>query len=379
MSAEPGKSDGKKVLQGFHMQIPTQQPKLHKKRKRDLPNTLDLSSSSSSSSDEDEDTKRESSTNIMPRVENGRMKEMLAKGEESSESATPDEPLKLLRKGPAHLQTQQPEGWRVKLYRLNADGSWDDCGTGRIACLYKQQAKETPNASGDAWIYQELKEPTLCMQSEANNATAAAPRILLRTRILLRDAYQRQGENIITWCEPYLEDGNASQGVDLALSFQDNSGCLDIWRQITQVQSQAAEIFRRAGVGVSVMNVDADSSNPGATTVTVNTTSAPVGAVTHAVAVPHPTSLQQQEAWVNVVSKMEKQSMGGDGSQQMQQYFEDSYNENSPPQQPLNLSQSPQLPNPPTLQKLEEIADTIASIQVGLEFSSVWIRESRIR
>ncbi|KAL3943121.1 MAG: hypothetical protein SGBAC_002812, partial [Bacillariaceae sp.] len=299
----------------------------------------------------------------MPRVENGRMKEMLAKGEESSESATPDEPLKLLRKGPAHLQTQQSEGWRVKLYRLNADGSWDDCGTGRIACLYKQQAKETPNASGDAWIYQELKEPTLCMQSEANNATASAPRILLRTRILLRDAYQRQGENIITWCEPYLEDGNASQGVDLALSFQDNSGCLDIWRQITQVQSKAAEIFRRAGVGISVMNVDADSSDPGEATVTVNTTSAPVGAITHSVAVPHPTSLQQQEAWVNVVSKMEKQSMGGDGSRQMQQYFEDSYNENSPPQQPLNLSQSPQLPNPPTLQKLEEIADTIASIQ----------------
>jgi hypothetical protein len=27
-------------------------------------------------------------------------------------------------------------GWRVKLYRLNADGSWDDCGTGRISCHY---------------------------------------------------------------------------------------------------------------------------------------------------------------------------------------------------------------------------------------------------
>ena len=26
----------------------------------------------------------------------------------------------------------QPYGWRVKLYRLNADGGWDDCGTGRI-------------------------------------------------------------------------------------------------------------------------------------------------------------------------------------------------------------------------------------------------------
>ena len=33
---------------------------------------------------------------------------------------------------------EQPKGWRVKLYRLNTDGSWDDCGTGRIQCLYKQ-------------------------------------------------------------------------------------------------------------------------------------------------------------------------------------------------------------------------------------------------
>ncbi|CAJ1958480.1 unnamed protein product [Cylindrotheca closterium] len=362
MSSESGKSDDKKVLHGFHMQIPTQQPKLHKKRKRELGSTLDLSSSSSSSSDEDEDTKRAPSS-MKRLLGNGKGRELHAKEEESSGSATPDEPLNLLRKGPAHLQAQQPEGWRVKLYRLNADGSWDDCGTGRIACLYKQQTKETANAAGDAWIYQELKEPTLCMQSEV---TAAAARILLRTRILLRDAYQRQGENIITWCEPYLEDGNASQGVDLALSFQDNSGCLDIWRQITQVQSKAAELFRRAGVGASVMNVDADTSEPGETTVNVNQTNGTVGAVTHTVAVPHPTSLQQQEAWVNVASKMEKQSMGGDGNQQMQQmqqHFEDSYNENSPLQQPLNLTQSPQLPNPPTLQKLEEIADTIASIQ----------------
>jgi len=85
----------------------------------------------------------------------------------------------------------------------------------------------------------------------------------LRTRILLRDAYQRQGDNIITWCEPYYADDannrnnvNAARrpdkdgcpintgGVDLALSFQDNAGCLDIWKQITHVQRRAAELYR---------------------------------------------------------------------------------------------------------------------------------------
>lgn len=39
---------------------------------------------------------------------------------------------------------QQPDGWRVKLYRLNADGSWDDCGTGRIVCLYRPPPPPPP-------------------------------------------------------------------------------------------------------------------------------------------------------------------------------------------------------------------------------------------
>lgn len=133
------------------------------------------------------------------------------------------------------------KGWRVKLYRLNSDGSWDDCGTGRIAVFYTEQ-----NAS------------MLCMHAEthADDAEDSAPKVLLRVDVLVKDAYQRQGDNIITWCEPnfmpILErlaangesavnyeaemDGENSGGVDLALSFQDNAGCLDVWNQISEIQ-----------------------------------------------------------------------------------------------------------------------------------------------
>ncbi|EED87019.1 MYB DNA binding protein/ transcription factor-like protein, partial [Thalassiosira pseudonana CCMP1335] len=31
------------------------------------------------------------------------------------------------------------EELRVKLYRLNMDGTWDDCGTGRIQFYYARQ------------------------------------------------------------------------------------------------------------------------------------------------------------------------------------------------------------------------------------------------
>ncbi|KAG7354245.1 component of IIS longevity pathway SMK-1-domain containing protein [Nitzschia inconspicua] len=257
-------------------------------------------------------------------------------------------------------QNQQPEGWRVKLYRLNADGSWDDCGTGRILCLYKPsegtQHDENDDGGGDAWVYRELGEPTLCMHSEVSstagpqNATNTAPRILLRTRILLREAYQRQGENIITWCEPYLEEGNPAQGVDLALSFQDNAGCMDIWKQVTHVQARANELMRTKGkAGHSVADM------------------------ARSIAAAHHANLQrqdQQELWANVASEASGKSQnhsqgresGGDGCDQFEDSVSAIVNSYHDPN-PGMSSITPHLPNPPTLSNLEEVADTIAAIQ----------------
>ena len=65
---------------------------------------------------------------------------------------------------------------------------------------------------------QEVGEPTLCMRAElpsdppttttkegeSNAAETVEAEVLLRTRVLLKDTYQRQGDSIITWCEPFL-------------------------------------------------------------------------------------------------------------------------------------------------------------------------------
>ena len=117
-------------------------------------------------------------------------------------------------------------------------------------------------------IYKELGEPMLRMCAEiptnhsnescaTANPTSLNPnplvKVLLRTRILLKqDAYQCQGGNIITWCEPFHVQQQQQQGkkevksqiggVDLALSFQDNAGCKDIWRHILDVQLRAKEL-----------------------------------------------------------------------------------------------------------------------------------------
>jgi hypothetical protein len=419
-----------KVVHGFRVQIPPQHHqhhRTHRKRKRDarpVSSGHALSSSSSSSSDEDEDNNTQLSATAAAVAESAattsqhvdkqhqspglKRKEPDRKDEKSSQENS--EKFKgPQQQQPLHSQKQQqPDGWRVKLYRLNADGSWDDCGTGRILCLYKQPPKEsssnekTPNASlsGDGWIYQELGEPTLCMHSEVASATGTTPvpRILLRTRILLREAYQRQGDNIVTWCEPYLEEGNPTQGVDLALSFQDNAGCLDIWRQITQVQSRAADLFRRGGGGDRPNSNSNHSSNLSNTANnnessskdnnamhgapidgnSVTTKVSSMSDVAHAVAAAHHANLQrqqQQEMWVNVNSEVAQHHVDHQNSEEEHDHFEDAvsgmvaaYHDSNNTVQTAgsaNNPANPQLPNPPTLGNLEEIADTIAAVQVG--------------
>eukprot|EP00547_Thalassionema_nitzschioides_P005446 CAMPEP_0194202828 /NCGR_PEP_ID=MMETSP0156-20130528/2753_1 /TAXON_ID=33649 /ORGANISM="Thalassionema nitzschioides, Strain L26-B" /LENGTH=1160 /DNA_ID=CAMNT_0038928433 /DNA_START=97 /DNA_END=3579 /DNA_ORIENTATION=+ len=314
-----------------------------KRRHTSAPSSI-LSGSSSSSSEEDDDE-----LNIV----------LSAKSNSMTDSRNQDHTPK--------RQMQQPEGWRVKLYRLNTDGSWDDCGTGRIVCLYKTSSSGS-STSPQEQLHQELGEPTLCMQAEASS-----PRVLLRTKILLRDAYQRQGDNIITWCEPYFEDSSTgqqeaqAQGVDLALSFQDNAGCLDIWRQITQVQSRAAEWFRSRGI-VSKANQSSSTMSP----------PEPAPSVTdmaQAVAAAHHANLQRQQQhamWVNVASEATQRHF--------QESMEDDEDPNEFREQDAEAvavsmaaaaaaaayggaSAATELPQIPALQNLEEIADSIAAAQ----------------
>ncbi|CAI5514261.1 unnamed protein product [Closterium sp. Naga37s-1] len=98
---------------------------------------------------------------------------------------------------------------RVKVYRLNDDGKWDDKGTGHVSVEYLERS----DAIG------------LVVIDEEDNAT------LLVHRISADDIYQRQEDTIISWTDPEV-------ATDLALSFQESMGCSYIWEQICNVQRQ---------------------------------------------------------------------------------------------------------------------------------------------
>ncbi|XP_047311213.1 serine/threonine-protein phosphatase 4 regulatory subunit 3B-like [Impatiens glandulifera] len=96
---------------------------------------------------------------------------------------------------------------RVKVYRLNEDGKWDDQGTGHVTVDYMERSEEL----GVYVIDEEDKEA------------------LLVHRINAEDIYRKQEDTIISWRDP-------EYSTELALSFQETAGCSYIWDQICSVQ-----------------------------------------------------------------------------------------------------------------------------------------------
>eukprot|EP00775_Hariotina_reticulata_P003204 gene3204-3481_t len=110
---------------------------------------------------------------------------------------------------------QSPPGLhRVKLYKLNETGGWDDKGTGLVSVGPMEFANHQSNSVGLVVIGEETQK------------------MLMVHRILHEDIYNRQDETIITWTDPDI-------GTDVALSFQEGQGCNAIWQHILRVQSDA--------------------------------------------------------------------------------------------------------------------------------------------
>ncbi|KAI0147683.1 DUF625-domain-containing protein [Xylariaceae sp. FL1272] len=102
---------------------------------------------------------------------------------------------------------------RVKVYELR-NNDWFDRGTGFCSAVY--------NNVEDV----QQRDPRVVVESEDQ-----PDRILLETRICKEDGFHKQQETLIVWTEP-------SNGVDMALSFQEAEGCAMIWKFINSIQQQ---------------------------------------------------------------------------------------------------------------------------------------------
>uniref|UniRef100_A0ACD5ZQA1 Uncharacterized protein n=1 Tax=Avena sativa TaxID=4498 RepID=A0ACD5ZQA1_AVESA len=96
---------------------------------------------------------------------------------------------------------------RVKVYRLEDNGKWDDQGTGHVTIDYIEGSKEL----------------VLAVVDEEDNDT------LLLHNITPDDIYRKQEETIILWRDP-------EKALELALSFQEAEGCSYIWENMCNIR-----------------------------------------------------------------------------------------------------------------------------------------------
>ncbi|ORX82606.1 DUF625-domain-containing protein [Anaeromyces robustus] len=94
---------------------------------------------------------------------------------------------------------------RVKVYELSDDGSWMDRGTGHILPL--MQTNDIP---------------ALVVISEENQQQ------ILYSRIYKEYIFRRQQETLILWTD--------QKNIELALSFQESTGCYEVWNEIAAIQ-----------------------------------------------------------------------------------------------------------------------------------------------
>lgn len=125
---------------------------------------------------------------------------------------------------------QQQERKRVKVYELK-NNDWFDRGTG-----FCSGTLIGPPAS-----FNENPDARIVVVSEDD-----MNRVLLETRITKDDGYQKQQDTLIVWTE--------SNGVDMALSFQEAEGCASIWEFVSEVQTRLAALAPDDGLSDDLLD-----------------------------------------------------------------------------------------------------------------------------
>lgn len=169
---------------------------------------------------------------------------------------------------------------RVKVYELKGE-TWFDRGTGYCAGVYDEQHDAAllvarmeegcrkltvvPDGMGDDSDGVEDR-PSVAVESSTNEETQIGTEgkedrehfmlvvseslgneeLLLKTRVVKEDVYQRQQDTLVVWTEP--------DGTDMALSFQEADGCHEVWEFLTEVQKHFILNARQAGEVPSSMD-----------------------------------------------------------------------------------------------------------------------------
>lgn len=157
---------------------------------------------------------------------------------------------------------------RVKVYELKGE-TWFDRGTGYCAGVYDEQEDAALLVARMEEACQKLlladdedQEQAIGLSQEENedqresyvlvvNENLDTDELLLKTKVVRDDVYQRQQDTLVVWTEP--------DGTDMALSFQEAEGCQEVWEFLTEVQKHFLLSARGDGLDID----DAESMGSG--------------------------------------------------------------------------------------------------------------------
>jgi hypothetical protein len=109
---------------------------------------------------------------------------------------------------PADSPPSPHQQFRIKLYKLDPQGQWDDVGTGNLTARFTNSSL------------------LLTARTDETNV------ILIDHRVGPQTEYDRQGETILTWSEPETE---------YAISFLEVDGCLQVWERVMYAQGKTED------------------------------------------------------------------------------------------------------------------------------------------
>ncbi|GHJ88221.1 hypothetical protein NliqN6_4623 [Naganishia liquefaciens] len=130
---------------------------------------------------------------------------------------------------------------RVKVYELRGQ-AWEDRGTGFVEGIYDEASDEAllvvtreETAATEQLAQDGQPQPVEEPVEPGGFFREGEDPFLLRSRVGKTEQYSRQQETLIVWTE--------TNGLDVALSFQDPEGCNNIWDFIQEVQRHLQLIY----------------------------------------------------------------------------------------------------------------------------------------
>ncbi|KAF4679118.1 hypothetical protein FOZ63_001972 [Perkinsus olseni] len=123
---------------------------------------------------------------------------------------------------------------RAKIYSLDVGGKWVDRGTGFVDVVVAEGSSTgLEDGTASAWIVvapeQRRKRSGSDSDESAENGNSTKEKLILQSCIQPRDCYSRHTPSILIWTE------NDQRQTDVAISFQDRAGAIQIWNMIQEV------------------------------------------------------------------------------------------------------------------------------------------------